>query len=109
MVAGNGWLRRDDKFNNAGDDVVGLEGIPKGVLSPFVAPVIEKEQQCKKNGEKRLRFNNFSILLLTFFQLNCYFLCNMCSVISVLTDQFLPCRCHHSLEESWEIKPGPLS
>ena len=38
MVVGNGWLCRDNKFDDAGDDVVGLEGIPKGVLSLFVAP-----------------------------------------------------------------------
>jgi hypothetical protein len=30
-------------------------------------------QQRKKNGEKPLHFDDFSVLLLTFFQLNCYF------------------------------------
>ena len=33
--------------------------------------LITKEQRHKKNGEKRLFFEDFSVLLLTFFQLNC--------------------------------------
>jgi len=33
--------------------------------------LITKEQRHKKNGEKRLIFEDFSVLLRTIFQLNC--------------------------------------
>jgi hypothetical protein len=32
-----------------------------------------KKQQYQKNGEKPLCFDNFTVLSLTFFQLNCHF------------------------------------
>jgi len=66
MVAGNGWLHRDD-FDDAGDDVVGLEGIPKGVLSPFVAPVIEKEQRLKRTVRNDCAFIIFQFFYSPFF------------------------------------------
>ena len=38
MVAGTGLRGRVDELDNQGDDVVGLEGTPRGVLSPLVDP-----------------------------------------------------------------------
>ena len=37
-VAVTGWRGRVDELDNSGDDVVGLEGTPRGVLSPLVNP-----------------------------------------------------------------------
>ncbi|KAL3803347.1 hypothetical protein HJC23_009311 [Cyclotella cryptica] len=39
MIATNGRFRRGDELDDRVDDVVGLEGIPRGVLSPLVAPM----------------------------------------------------------------------
>ena len=33
-----GWCGQVDEFDDRGDDVVGLEGTPQGVLSPLVGP-----------------------------------------------------------------------
>ena len=38
MVAATGLHGRVDQLNNPGDDVVDLEGTPRGVLSPLVDP-----------------------------------------------------------------------
>ena len=38
MVAATGLRGRVDQLNNRRDDVVGLEGTPRGVLSPLVDP-----------------------------------------------------------------------
>jgi hypothetical protein len=49
----------------------------------------------KKNGENLLCFDDFSVVSLTFFQLNCYFRANARSVILQPTDGFFPCHhCH---------------
>jgi len=34
---------------------------------------IELKRRCKKNGEKRLGFEAFTVLLLTIFSIDCYF------------------------------------
>lgn len=39
-IEANGRLRRVDELDDRGDDVVGFEGTPQGVLSPLVAPVM---------------------------------------------------------------------
>jgi hypothetical protein len=49
----------------------------------------------QKNGENLLCFDNFSVILLPFFQLNCYFWANAQSAISQLTQQ----RCKKNGEE----------
>ena len=51
------------------------------------------EQPRKNNGENRLCFDDVTVCLLTFFQLNCYFRAVSRSVISQPTAGFLP-RCH---------------
>ena len=53
---------------------------------------INIERRCQKNGEKPLCFYDSSVISLTFFQLNCCFGENAWSVISQLTDGFLPCH-----------------
>jgi hypothetical protein len=45
--------------------------LPRRHCCPTV--LIKTERQDKKNGEKALRFDDFSVLLIIFFQLNCYF------------------------------------
>ena len=52
---------------------------------------IKTERGGKKNGEKTLRLDNFAVLSLTFFQLNCHFWGERArSMISLPTDQCSP-------------------
>ena len=68
---------------------------PREDIAPPLLPlpcVSLKKQQYQKNGEKPLCFDNFTVLSLTFFQLNCHFGANARSMISQPTDQCSPRR-----------------
>ena len=58
--------------------------------------LIKTDQGCKKNGEKPLRFDDFAILILTFFYYIATVGANVQSVISQPTVIVLP-RCHRRL------------
>ena len=38
MIPANGMHRRGDEFDHRGEGVIGMEGIPVGVLSPLALP-----------------------------------------------------------------------